>query len=330
MSIVAETLSRLAVGAPVSHRGLSVLPLTAPAAGEPFYLTLDDALAAGSLRIGEVSVAGSVPELRVENRGERPVLLLDGEELVGAKQNRVLNVSVLAPPKATITVPVSCVEQRRWRETSRTFSSSGRAHHASGRAHRSESVSAAMRLSGERHSDQLEVWADIEAKAEQLAVDSATMAMADLYEHRRADLDRYAALGVAQPGQIGALFARRAQVVGLECFDCAPVLAKLLPKIVRSYALDALEDDAVPSREVGPDAAVAFLDRVRIAGTDAFPGVGLGTDLRVSGTGLAGGALAYEGRIVHLVAFDLGTPAGTDRSGIAGAWRAGPRRALRH
>lgn len=43
----------------------------------------------------EVSEAGSVPSLRVVNKGERAVFLLDSEELVGAKQNRILNTSVL-------------------------------------------------------------------------------------------------------------------------------------------------------------------------------------------------------------------------------------------
>jgi hypothetical protein len=38
-----------------------------------------------------------VPQLLFINDAMRPVLLLDGEELVGAKQNRVLNLTVLAP-----------------------------------------------------------------------------------------------------------------------------------------------------------------------------------------------------------------------------------------
>jgi hypothetical protein len=48
-----------------------------------------------------VSEGGSVPHLLFINDAMRPVLLLDGEELVGAKQNRVLNLTVLAaaPPR---------------------------------------------------------------------------------------------------------------------------------------------------------------------------------------------------------------------------------------
>jgi hypothetical protein len=40
--------------------------------------------------------------------------LLDGEELIGAKQNRALNLTILAPAKQVIVIPVSCVEAGRW------------------------------------------------------------------------------------------------------------------------------------------------------------------------------------------------------------------------
>jgi len=52
-----------------------------------------------------------VPELLVINQGERAVLLVDGEELVGAKQNRVLNTSVLVRGKS---------ETKKRRKTSRS------------------------------------------------------------------------------------------------------------------------------------------------------------------------------------------------------------------
>jgi len=55
-----------------------------------------------------------VPELKVISQSDRPILLLDGEELVGAKQNRVLNTTILLREKAETNIQVSCVEQGRW------------------------------------------------------------------------------------------------------------------------------------------------------------------------------------------------------------------------
>jgi len=60
----------------------------------PGYLMLDEALAAGLASVTEVSVDGSVPELRLQNLAPSPVLILNGEELLGAKQNRVVNLTI--------------------------------------------------------------------------------------------------------------------------------------------------------------------------------------------------------------------------------------------
>ena len=67
-------------------------------------------MAAGTLQVTEVDESGSVPELLATNTGDEMVLLLDGEELVGAKQNRILNITLLAPAMQDTVIPVSCVE----------------------------------------------------------------------------------------------------------------------------------------------------------------------------------------------------------------------------
>ncbi|MGQ0579869.1 MAG: ARPP-1 family domain-containing protein, partial [Betaproteobacteria bacterium] len=90
-------------------------------------MLLDEALARKLARVTEISDSGSVPELMFSNEAEANILLMDGEELVGAKQNRVLNVSILVGGKSQVAVPVSCVEQGRWRWSSRHFASPGRA-----------------------------------------------------------------------------------------------------------------------------------------------------------------------------------------------------------
>ena len=88
-------------------------------------------------RVTEVSDGGRVPELQVVNDSPRYVLIVDGEELVGAKQNRIVNLTILVPPKTSLTIPVSCVEAGRWREVSREFTPAPHAYHSSGRRARS-------------------------------------------------------------------------------------------------------------------------------------------------------------------------------------------------
>src|SRR5258708_19831803 len=78
------------------------------------YLTLTEALQQRLATITEVSVAGHVPNVKINNGSELCLLLVDGEELIGAKQNRTLNTSILLAGKSETVVPVSCTEAGRW------------------------------------------------------------------------------------------------------------------------------------------------------------------------------------------------------------------------
>ena len=124
---VFDAVSAITFGPAQTFRNLTLIPVIADDPVHADYLTLDEALGVKALRIEETSDAGTVPELRVLNDGDVAVLLLDGEELVGAKQNRVLNLSILVPPGSSITIPVSCVEHGRWSRRSARFASSPRA-----------------------------------------------------------------------------------------------------------------------------------------------------------------------------------------------------------
>ena len=92
---------------------MSVFPVFADLEGSVDYIPLKEAIADGLLIISEVDESGSVPELKVTNCAEVPVLLLDGEELVGAKQNRIINTPILLKKLSETIIPVSCVEEGR-------------------------------------------------------------------------------------------------------------------------------------------------------------------------------------------------------------------------
>jgi len=152
------TLPEVHVGDPLRHEALSVFPLFGPANGRADYLLSDEALAAGAVTVEEVGQTGSVPTLVVTNQADSLVLFLEGEELRGAKQNRVLNTSVLVGARTKTTIPVSCVEQGRWRYTSASFGHSG-SHSSSKLRHiLKESVSRSAKEGRGHDSDQGEVW----------------------------------------------------------------------------------------------------------------------------------------------------------------------------
>jgi hypothetical protein len=256
--------------------------------------------------VTEVSEGGSVPQLLVANAGVRPVFLLDGEELVGAKQNRIVNLSILVPAARDLPIPVSCVEQGRWHYRSREFAESPRTMYPSARAAKTAQVSASFEHGG-RHADQGAVWDEIASKAERMAARSETSAMSELFERHAETIEDYVQPFAARPGQVGALFALGGRAVGLDLFDAPATLATYLPKLVRGHALDALDLGRGRADASSADGALAEAERFLAAlagcGAQAYAATGLGQDVRLRGEGMAGAALQVDGAFVHVGAF---------------------------
>ncbi len=303
MQIIQDSLAGLAVGAPQMHRNLALFPLLATADTAPDYVLLDEALEKKFARITEVSEGGSVPELAFENSSAEKILLVDGDELVGAKQNRIVNLSILVAGGRKVKIPVSCVEQGRWAWRSKAFTSAKRTLFASAKARKYAHVSASLRQSGTRHADQNVLWQGVADKVAFSRAESPTLAMGDAYESRDSDLGDYAAAFRAEPLQRGAVIAVDGKVTGLELFDSPATFAKYLDRLVRSWAMDAIETAASTPLAPFLDDVNRFLEEMKAAAAERFDALGEGEDIRLSGKGISGGALAAEGRLVHLAGY---------------------------
>jgi hypothetical protein len=306
MNILQHTLSALTVGAPQQFDNLTVIPLIGSSEGEASYDTLDEALRTERLRVTETSDAGSVPEIKVSNGGDRPVLIIDGEELVGAKQNRTVNLTILVPARSEVIVPVTCVEAGRWHARSVQFASAARTHFAEGRAAKSRQVTRSLLDHGIPVADQGQVWDAISAKAARLQARSETGAMADLFEKYTASVDAHVDAIRVVAGQRGAVFLIDRRPVGLDLFDCARTLKALFPKLVRGYAIDAIDrcgSVGGPAGDDTVDRVSRFLSEATELESKAFPAIGVGESWRFTSPTLSGGGLDVSGTLVHLSVF---------------------------
>ncbi|MCZ6830035.1 MAG: hypothetical protein O7F73_10690, partial [Gammaproteobacteria bacterium] len=242
MTAINTALSNITLGEAQAFANLEITPLLAATPGIADYLTLDEAQAEGLAVVTEVSESGSVPTLLLENNADVSLFLLDGEELIGAKQNRILNLSLLVAANTRLEIPVSCVEQGRWSHRSREFDSADRAFFSRGRARKAEQVSRDMAMFGSRGADQMAVWSDIECKMDSMAVNSDTAAIADVYEHFSTPVDEYVEAFQVGDTQVGACFSINGEIRGMELFDVSSTCNKLMPKLIRSYALDAIDE----------------------------------------------------------------------------------------
>ena len=300
-------ISTVQLGEPQSYHNLVLFPLQAPQNGVLPYVTVAEAIAAGTFTVTEISASGSVPELFVINKGDTAVLLVDGEELVGAKQNRVLNTSVLVRGKSETKIPVSCVEQGRWAYSSPQFASSKDLMSAKSRARKSRSVSASLNDNASYHSDQGEVWNEVSKLQVKACMASPTSAMSDVFKANEEKLKECLARFTCQPGQQGLIVLHNGQIAGLDIISRPEVYARLHEKFVRSYVIEGLlekaSDPEDPKR--ARDKAQNFLGDIARAGEQKFQSTGYGWDFRLRADGLAGNALVADDHVIHAAAFKL-------------------------
>jgi hypothetical protein len=319
------------VGTPQQHDGLTLFPLF-PAEARPgdAWTLLPDALEAETLRITEIG-DGVVGELLVANQGPAPVLILDGEQLIGAKQNRTTNRTILVAATSETPIPVSCMEQGRWRHQGRFMKHGGDYAPSKLRKHaRRVEAREAHRPRGSDEGEEArprrqpgpsellsmaqgEVWHTIRDSSHRAGVVSATGALDEVYAGRRERLSERERRFPAAPGQVGLLAFVDGRPAGLDVLP-ADVYPKVHERLVRAYVFEAMDAEAerlelegldrgddAPRPPASPDAD-AFLAAVRSARRHPMATAGLGTYAALAGD-VVGGELVVAGDTVHLCAF---------------------------
>ena len=115
MQIYTQSFRSLLVSDCVSVGNVNIFPITGAPTPSPKNLkALAEVIDTGLVDINEVSEAGSVNVIQVDNRSAFDIFIADGEALVGAKQNRIAEQSVIVPAESKFHIPVHCVEQGRW------------------------------------------------------------------------------------------------------------------------------------------------------------------------------------------------------------------------
>lgn len=305
---IAEHLSEaLEVGDPDVAGPLTIFPVFGPDPKRD-YKTYAEAVADG-VEIRELPQGASVNDLIIENPNEYEVLFFEGEEVLGAQQNRSIDVTVLAPAVTKVTVPVSCVEAGRW-DGSRHHEAMRPAPQASNPRLRKMKAaqSRARAMAGvQARADQGAVWNEVD----QLAADhdaedlAPTRASHDVYEARRGSLNKICDEIPLHDGQVGAIAAYGGEIQILDLVSRPDAYRTLHRRLVQGYALEAVAapDEAAPAT---PAASTARGFGLLIADSPIAHrqgGVGLGENVRFAANGVAGSGLVAEGELIQLTAF---------------------------
>jgi hypothetical protein len=307
---IAARVERLVEGQPICHGSLRVVPLMGEAEPGLEYDVYGAALRE-SVLVREIDKGGRVGQLCVENTLDRPVLILGGQELRGAKQDRIVNVDVLVPPKSVVPIPVSCVEQGRWRAVGDVFEPAAMApSHL--RARHSVRVCASLEMSESFAGDQGGTWRDVAECVAFSGGASETGAMRAAFAAKESEV-KGAAEAIRLPeGAVGVMVHDGPRLMGLDVFDKPGTLAALWPILVRGHAMSsALRRGYSAKQEGGPMAEPPSLTSIREflrkPSWSVRPSPGLGHHCTLRDERLTAAALVWDERVaVHLQVFATG------------------------
>ena len=311
----------LRLGDPDVHGPLAVFPIFGPGPRTE-YVSFAQGRGHGAA-IKELEQHAEVNDLLVLNPTDHAILLYEGEEVLGAQQNRTFDVSVLIGARSQLQVPVSCVEAGRWDggRHDESFSPAPQAAYPALRSMKNRAARASIHAGTGPRAMQGEVWAEVADKSQRMNVHSNTGAMHDIYDNRRGRLDEFLNAISLHDGQTGALVLIAGRPAVLDHVSRPDVFAALHAPLVQGYALDALENGngtREPTRP-GTRTAEAFLRRVLRARITEHDGIGLGRDLRFAQTRVAGAGLVVGDELVQLTAFPEDAPGNNEGTGTTTA-----------
>lgn len=221
---------------PQVHKNMAIIPLKTPVNYTLDVITLKKGFELGLVKVKECETS-IVNTLIVENMAVTPLLLIDGEEVVGGDQNRIVNGTILVSPKSEIKIPVNCTEHGRWsfkREFGESdFIANSRTRFASMNAKRSSA------------SVQNAVWNSISNLEVERDFHSPTQAMSESYENLNEDLDEFISAFKIEKGQTGVAVIVDGEIKGFELLLNPDVYSQYHEKILKSYLIDTDINDSV-------------------------------------------------------------------------------------
>jgi len=296
-------ISNINLGEMKEYKNIAVVPLFSNEKEKTDYITLKEAFAKKYIIINEVNAGGSVPELSVKNIGEELIILVDGEELIGAKQNRIVNTTILLDKKSKIDIPVSCTEAGRWSYTSPDFKDSDVLLNYEIRQAKTRSVSDSLNYNRDYSSDQREVWDRIEKMSSEVNINSPTYAMKDVFNSVKTQTDDFIKNFPIEKGQNGLLVLVNGHAAGFDIFSLDTAYEKIHSKLIKSYAVDAIRPLKNAAKKPDVQAAIDFLNEAKNSNETRFKSRGLGDDIRFESSNCVGSSLCLDKEIIHMAFF---------------------------
>jgi hypothetical protein len=301
MMALAEWLSAVRPTTTVAAGPLRIVRLVGATDG-PEAVFLEEAMASGQTSVTEVSPIGVVGRVVVSHEGRLPLLLVDGEQIVGAKQNRIVNASFLIGTRQRVVVPVSCVERGRWQGTTHSFESSDTTVAAAARIAKLRRVHASLAAGRGHDADQQAVWRDIDNYLRKSGTRSPSAAFDDGYRQHRGAIEEALPSLTPEPGQVGFALVHGVALVGLDLFGSPSLYERGWRKVARGFLLEVYEGQTTTTEAAAMRVVEALLQTMGRCTATRTPAPGLGETVHGAASGMAFTGVVHDGVLFHAVA----------------------------
>ncbi|WP_305514479.1 ARPP-1 family domain-containing protein [Methanobrevibacter sp. V14] len=278
---------------PQSHKNITIIPLKTQINNKLDILTLKNGFELGLVQVKECEVS-TVNTLIVENNAITPLILIDGEEVIGGDQNRLVNNTIVMEPKSTMKIPVSCTERGRWGYKSEFKNSDYIANY---NTRRSKEIA-----SRSRSQYQDVIWSSINDLEDENSYASPTSAMEESYEQLKSNHDKIIKEFEIVDGQNGVLIMINGEIKGFELFLNPTIYNAFHEKILKSYLIDAKIEDKIFT--VNIDTVREIINNVFDSTFEKRENMGLEKPYDFENPEGLGKLYLYENQIIHLSYFN--------------------------
>lgn len=224
---------QLNLGEPIFLRNLMIYPVKNGSEDGDFNIDIiDNVIKNNKAHFHELDIP-DVNKIIFDNKGNSPVLMIDGEEITGSLQNRIIAQSFIAEAHSKKRVPVICAEENRWEEIGGF--KTGYCSYPRVRAILASSVN-------KKIDTQREVWKEIERKLTATRTKSRTSSMHEIFDNLNDEIERYLeGFEGLNHNTVGFIGVAGNQILGSDIFSSSELYHKFEKKLLRSYTLDAIE-----------------------------------------------------------------------------------------
>lgn len=277
-------LKHLSLAKMQNYENITVVPILSDT-NTPFdVLDLKKGLKMGLVTIGECD-STNVEKVKLKNNSISPLILLDGEEIAGSLQNRIISQTMIIAPKSEMEIPVNCSEKGR-NEYKSEFQYSDYIANSNTRR---------KKVYNKNKLRQNVVWSSIDDLEKDKNTCSKTNALRDSYEKNKYDIDSYLKHFKMENNQIGVICIVENKV-GLEIFNNHSLYEKYNEMLLRSYIIDSSNKEKI---NISNKELENILDSINDDSFIKKEAVGLGKYYKISNSYGNGHILIYENNMVH-------------------------------